>query len=329
MSITRRHFVQGTAALSVLSACEAAKAQSAALERATILVGFPAGGGTDGAARRLAEGIRGSYARVVIVENKPGASGRLAVDEVVRGPTDGSMMIMQPDAVMVNRPQVDPKNTKYKLDDLIPVVSVGLHDHALAVGPLVPESVRSMRDFLAWAKANPRLASFGTPGGDSVQSFLMQASMKDNSFELVHVPYKGSAPGMQDLLGGQIPAMVSPVGDSLPYRDSGKVRVFGTTGARRSKFTPDVPTFDEQGFKGMELTERMCVWMSRGVPEVVRNHLHDAAQKVLEQPSVVEYLAKLGFEPDPISQSDLAKAMRASYEAWTERLRKTGFKPEE
>lgn len=329
MNVSRRRLLQGAASLATLSTIGAASAQSAIAERATILVGFPAGGGTDGAARRVADAIRGSYARVVIVENKPGASGRLAVDELRRGATDGSLMIMQPDAVMVNQPQVEPKSTKYRFEDLSPVVSIGLHDHALAVGPMVPESVRSMRDFLEWAKANPRLASFGTPGSNSVPYFMMRTAMADNAFELVHVPYKGSAPGMQDLLGGQVAAMVSPVGDSLPYRDSGKVRVLGTSGLRRSKFTPDVPTFEEQGFKGMNVTERMGLWMSRSVSDSVMDQLHDAVQKVLQQPSVVEYFAKIGFEPDPISRQDLAKATRESYQAWGDRIAKTGFKPEE
>jgi tripartite-type tricarboxylate transporter receptor subunit TctC len=329
MTITRRLFGRGTAALTTLSAMGLANAQSALVERATIFVGFPAGGGTDGSARRVGEGMRGTYARNVLVENKPGATGRLAVEEVRRGATDGSVMIMQPDAVMVNQPQIDPKNIKYKFEDLSPVVSIGLHDHALAVGPMVPDSVRTMSQFLEWAKANPKLASYGTPGSNSVPDFLMKAGMKDNSFELVHVPYKGSAPGMQDLLSGQVAAMVSPVGDSLSYRASGKVRVLGTSGRRRSKFTPDVPTFAEQGFKGMELTERMGLWMNRSVPEPVMDRLHSDVQKVLLQPEVIEFLSKIGFEEDPISRLDFAKATRESYQAWGERIIKTGYKPEE
>lgn len=327
MHINRRNVVHGAAALATLSPFVLANAQAVILEQARILVGFPAGGGTDSSARRIAEGIRGSYARVAIVENKAGAGGRLAVDEVMRGATDGRLMIMQPDVVMTLQPHVDPKNVNYKFEDLSPVVSVGLHDQALAVGPIVPDSIRSVSAFLEWAKANPPFASFGSPGANSPQDLMMKVAMKDNSFDLIHVPYRGSAPGMQDLLGGQVAAMFSPVGDSLPYRTTGKVRVIGTSGIKRSKFTPDVATFDEQGFKGMDLTDSMGLWMNRGVSESVMDQLHSAVQKVLQQPSVAEYFAQAGFEPDPISRLEFVKATQERYQAWGERVRKIGYKP--
>lgn len=328
MTTRRRDFLQGTAALTVLAACGLSRAQGAALEQARILVGFPPGGGTDGAARRVAEGIRGPYAAIVLVENKPGAAGRLAVEELRRGPLDGSQMLMQPDAVMTQQPHVDPKNTRYKFDDLSPVASVGLHHHALVVGPMVPESVRSVKDFLEWAKANPKQAAFGTPGLSSSQDILMRIAMKQHAFDLTHVPYRGSAPGIQDVLGGQVAAMFSPVGDSLQHRSTGKLRAIGTSGSRRSKFLPEVATFEEQGFKGMELTERMGLWVNRGVPEAVQDRLHAAVKKVLDQPDVVEFFARGGLEPDPISRRDYANALQDSHRAWEERVRLSGFKPE-
>lgn len=327
--ITRRAFIRGVGAIATLSASSWAYAQSAMIDQAKILVGFPAGGGSDSAARRVAEGIRGNYARVVIVENKAGASGKLAIEEIRRGPTNGSLMIMQPDAAMVNQPYVDPINTRFQFGDLSPIVSVGRHDHALMLGPMVPNSINSMKTFLAWAKTNPQLASFGTPGANSTQYILMRSAMRDHSFELVHVPYKGSAPGMQDLIGGQLASFFSPVGDSLPYRDTLNVRVIGTTGARRSKFTPDVPTFEEQGFKGMELTERMGLWMNRDVPESEKDRLHDVVLTMLKQPSIVEHFEKLGFEPDLISRGELDTVTRNSYADWGERVRNSGYKPGE
>jgi tripartite-type tricarboxylate transporter receptor subunit TctC len=152
--------------------------------------------------------------------------------------------------------------------------------------------------------------------------------MKYHAFELTHVPYKGSAPGIQDLLAGQVAAMLSPVGDSLPYLSSGKLRIIGTSGAQRSKFAPDVPTFKEQGLQGMELTERFGVWAKAGVPEATLDRLHAAVQKVLVQPELVEFFVKAGLEADPISRQSFIKASRESYDAWGERVRITGFKPE-
>lgn len=328
MTTRRRDFLRSASALTALCASGISGAQPALFEQARILVGFPPGGGTDGAARRVAEGIRGHYAGIVVVDNKPGAAGRLAVEEVRRSVADGSLMLMQPDAVMTQQPHVDPKNTRYKFDDLSPVASMGLHHHALVVGPMVPETVRSVRDFLEWAKAHPKQAAFGTAGANSSQDILMRIAMKQNGFELTHVPYRGSIPGIQDALAGQVAAMFSPVGDSLQYRPSGKLRAIGTSGSRRSKFMPDVPTFEEQGIKGMELTERMGLWVRRGVPDAVQDKLHTDVKRVLQLPEVIEFLARSGFEPDPISRREYTTALQESFGAWGERVRLSGFKPE-
>lgn len=328
MDITRRDFVRLTTLAATASGFGLAMAQEPLLDQVRILVGFPPGGGTDTAARRIADGVRGSYARMTLVENKPGASARLVVEDIRRGPADGSLLLVQPDAVMTQQPHVDPKNTRYKYEDLTPVASIVQISHALAVGPMVPESVRNMQDFLAWAKGHPDRANYGSPGGNSSQDFLMKAAMKHHGFELTHVPYRGSAPGISDLIAGQVAAMISPVGDSLPHLTTGKLRIVGTSGAQRSKFAPEVPTFKEQGFQGMELSERFGVWTKAGVPELTQDRLHAAVQKVLVQPDVIEFFSKVGMEVNPISRQAFVKASRDSYDAWAERVRVTGFKPE-
>lgn len=328
MGIKRRDFVRLTTLVAATSGFGLARAQTPLLDQAKVLVGFPPGGGTDTAARRIADGLRGSYARMTLVENKPGASGRLVVEEIRRGPADGSLLLVQPDAVMAQQPHVDPKNTRYAFEDLTPVASIVLISHALAVGPMVPASVKNMQGFLAWAKANRERASYGSPGANSSQDFLMKAGMKQHGFELTHVPYKGSAPGIQDLLGGQVAAMISPIGDSLPYLSTGKLRIIGTSGMQRSKFVPEVPTFKEQGYQGMELSEHFGVWAKAGVPEATLDRLHAAVQKVVVQPELIEFFAQVGMEVNPISRQAFIKATRESYDAWGERLRFTGFKPE-
>lgn len=330
MAVNRRNFVVGAAALTGLQVPGVAPAQSAVLDQARILVGFPAGGGADSLARHIAEAIRGKYARTIVVDNKPGASGRLAVDEVNRGPIDGSLMIMQPDAVMALQPHVDPKNTNYKFDDLVPVVSCGKYDSVLVVGPMVPDNVRTMRAFLDWAKANPSIASYGVPATASPQDFLMRSAMKANNFALVQVPYRGGAPGLRDAAGGQLAAMFTFVGDALPLASSGKVRIIGASGATRSKFIPDIPTFEEQGFKGMSLPPTiMGLWMKRGVPDAQLDRLHNLVNEVLKEPASVEFLARLGYEDHPISRAEFTKAAQANFQAWEERVRSTGYKPPE
>lgn len=328
MPTYRRIFLLAGISLAVSATLPGALAQTPQLEQARILVGFPAGGGTDASARRLAEGLTGRYAKSVIVENKPGASGRLAVDELRRGAMDGSLLLVQPEAVVTQQPLVDPKYTNFKFDDVVAVAAIGSIQHAFAVGPTVPESVKTMKDFFEWAKANPSKASFGTPGNNSAQDFLMRSVGRSVTGELTHVPYKGSAPGVQDLIAGQITAFLSPVGDTLPYTASGRVRLLGTSGEQRSKFAPNVPTFAEQGLPEMTLVEYFGVWMARGTPDAVQANASAAVRSVVSQPATAEALLKFGIEATPISQQEFASAIRASNAAWAERLRKIGFKPE-
>lgn len=321
MDFTRRDFVRLTTLAAAASGLGLAHAQQRQMEQLKILVGFPPGGGTDTVARKVADGLRGVYAQAVVVENKPGAAARLAVEDVRRAPADGSVMTVQPDSVMTVQPHTDPRHTPYKYTDLTPVSGVVVFPQAFTVGPAVPASVKTMQDFLAWAKANPDRANFGSPGTNSPQEMMMKAAGMNHGFSLTHLPYKGSAPGMQDLVGGQISAMLSPVGDCLPYLADGKVRVLGTSGASRSKFVPDAPTFNELGFKGMELTEGFGVWVKTGVPEAEMERLYAAVQKILAQQDVVDFFGKVGMEMNVMSRQAFVKSMQDSYNAWGERVR--------
>lgn len=328
MHISRRSFMLTGTSLAALTHFPGASGEVRLLEQARILVGFPPGGGTDAAARRVAEALRGVYAKVVVVDNKPGAAGRIAIDEMRRSPLDGSVMVVQPEAVLTQQPLVDPKNTNYKMDDLVAVAAVGSIQHAFAVGPAVPASVRTMKDFFEWVRLNPSKANFGTPGTHSAQDLLMRLAGPDVTGPLTHAPYRGSAPGVQDLIAGQISGFFSPVGDSLPYLGSGRMRLLGTSGDVRSKFAPDVSTFTEQGLPGMTLVEYFGVWAARGVPEAARAHAASAIREAMAQPANVEALARLGIEASSLSQPEFAAAIRTSHAAWSQRLQKMGFKPD-
>lgn len=325
--INRRHFVHMTALSAALGA-SGVSAQTPLFKQAKVVVGFPPGGSTDNAARLLAEELRGTYAEATIVENKTGSAGRIAVESVLREPADGSVIMVQPDPVIVQQPHVDPKGSRYKLEDLLPVASITSMEQALAVGPMVPASVRTLRDFVAWAKANPSLANFGSPAPNSTQEFLLKMGLRSQGVTLNHVPYRGSGPGILEMVGGQLPAMMTAVGDFLPHLGTGKVRVLGTSGARRSRYTPDAPTFKEQGFDGMEHTERLGVWLKAGVPAAAADRLHAEVQRALKKPSVAEFFAKVGMDVDPMSRQAFAKSARDSNAAWIERIRVSGFKPE-
>lgn len=333
MEMNRRRFTSAltgsvASSLAALAWPGLAAAQAQAPETLKILVGFPPGGPTDAAARRLADAIRGSYARNILVDNKPGAAGRIAFEELRRSAADGSVMLLQPASVIALQPNVDPKNANYKPDDCAPVSGCCVIHYGFAVGPMVPESVKTIRGFLDWAKANPSLANFGSPGAGSPMQFLVNLLSRDTGVALNHVAYKGSAPAIQDLLGGQIAAVCSPVGDSFPFLKSGRLRLLATSSDKRSRFSPDVPTFGEQGFKGLEMQEWFGLFMPKATPPAVLNRAALAIKQAVTVAEVVDAFTRFGFEAESNTPEEFLRLMQQDYNNWAERVKAIGFKLE-
>ena len=257
MTIDRRDFLALGAAAALPGF-----AVAQGMDTARILCGFPAGGTTDAVSRRIADKLRPGYAKTVLVENKVGAGGRIAVEELKRSAPDGTTMLMTPAAMITLYPHVYTK-LPYGINDVTPVCTACTISFALGVGPAVPETVKNVKDYLAWAKANPDKANYGSPGAGSPPHLLGMLLSKESGVELRHVPYKGSAPGIQDLLGGQVASFSSPIGDYLPHLKGGKLRVLATSGPKRSRFTPDVATYTEQGFGALEMLEWYGFFMPR------------------------------------------------------------------
>lgn len=323
--IDRRHFLAAGAA-ALATAPFAARAD--ALESAKILVGFPAGGTVDAMARRVADKLRGSYAKVVVVENKPGAGGRLAAEELKRSPADGSVLLLTPAAMITLYPHLYAK-LAYTADEPTPVAGVANVNFALGVGPAVPDSVKTVKDFLAWAKANPTKANYGTPGAGSPPHMVAALLGKESGVDLSHVPYRGSAPGIQDLLGGQVTSFSSPVGDYLPHLKMGKLRVLATSGPKRSRFVPDVATYTEQGYKSLEQTEWYGLFMPPKVASEVVARASAVVKDMLGGAEIAEALAPFGLEPAYQSPAELARAVKAENTAWGPIVKRVGFTPDQ
>lgn len=306
----------------------AARAQSGPLETARLLVGFPPGGTVDATARRLADKLRGSYAKTALVENKPGAGGRLAAEELKRSAPDGSSLLVTPAAMITLYPHLYSK-LAYGIDDVVAVAGAVKVAFALGVGPAVPDSVKNVKDFLAWAKANPGKANYGSPGAGSPPHMLGALLGKEAGVELSHVPYRGSAPGIQDLLGGQVTSFTSPVGDYLPHVKTGKLRVLATSGPQRSKFLPDVPTYTEQGFKVLEQVEWYGVFMPAKTPQALVDKASAAIKELMASPEVAEAFAPFGVEPAYQSPAELARSVKTENTAWGPIVKRVGFTPEQ
>ena len=301
---------------------------AAPIETANVLVGFPAGGTTDAVSRRVAEKLQsGGYAKVGLVGNKPGAGGRIAVDELRRSPADGSVLLLTPAAMITLYPHIYRK-LPYGIDDVTPVCTAGKLVFGFGVGPGVPESVKNLKDFLAWVKANPKQGSYGSPGAGSPPHFVGQLLSKASGVDLTHVPYRGSAPGIQDLVGGQISAMSSPIGDYLPYLKSGKLRLLATSGATRSRFASDVPTYAEQGFKELTMDEWYGFFLPGNAAPEVTQRAAAAIRAAVASPDVVESFKQLGIEAGANTPAELAKAVKGENAAWGPIVKAVGFTPE-
>jgi tripartite-type tricarboxylate transporter receptor subunit TctC len=216
---------------------------------ARVLVGFPPGGSADVAARLIVPEMKG-YAASIIVDNRPGAGGRVALEVVKAGPADGSVMLLSPASMMVLHPHLYKSLGYDPVADFIAVTTVCAFPFVLSVGPLVPREVTTLAEFIAWCKANPKLASYGTAGAGTPQHFAGMMLARAANFEFTHVPYKGGAPALQDLVGGQIAASVGVLGTVLPQTAAGNLRALAITSATRSSFLPDVPRCKRRAIPG-------------------------------------------------------------------------------
>jgi tripartite-type tricarboxylate transporter receptor subunit TctC len=322
---TRRAFTQsllGSAVLSAFGLPLAAQAQ-ASLDMAKILVGFPPGGTTDALSRRVADKLRGSYASNVIVENKPGAGAQIAISALKAAPADGSTLLLTPSSMLSVYPFTYSK-LPYTLDDLAPVSVACFFSHGFGVGPAVPASVKTIKDFVAWAKANPDRANFASPAAGSIPHLTAALFNKLSKADLQHVPYKGSAPGIQDLLGGQVSSMCSPVGDYLPHLKSGRLRLLATSGPQRSPFTPDVPTFKEQGID-ISVREWYGFFLPAKASPEVRRRAAAYLQPALASKDLIDSMAQVGMEVQSSTPDQLAAWLKADADQWRGIVKEIGF----
>jgi tripartite-type tricarboxylate transporter receptor subunit TctC len=322
----KRRKLLGAAALGLAGSALPFSLRAQGFEVARIIVGFPPGGTTDVMARKVAEKLRGPYARAVVVENRPGAGGQLGVTALREAPADGSVMLLTPSSMLTIYPFTYPK-LQYKIDDVQPVSLAMYTDHVFSVGPAVPASVKSMKDFFAWAKANPDKAAYGSPGAGSMPHLIGVLVQKASGTELRHAPYRGSAPGIQDLLGGQIAAFFGPTGDVLAHSKAGKVRVLGTSGGERSAFLPDVPMLREQGVQ-VALREWYAFFMPAKVSADVVERVSAAIRPVLAEREVVDFARQFGLEARGSGPRDLASLLKRDSAEWGGLVKQTGFTAE-
>jgi tripartite-type tricarboxylate transporter receptor subunit TctC len=322
--LNRRTFAAACGALPLLSAVARAQALP---DTARIVVGFTPGGLSDIMARRLADKLRGSYAATVMVENKPGASGQIAIGQVKDAPADGTVLLLTHSSALAMYPFTFAKLAYDPVKDLLPVSLVCHTNHAICVGPLVPAGVGNLKEFLAWAKAHPGLANTGTPGLGSMPHLIVNVVSKQSGVDLRPVAYRGTASAITDVLAGQVGSAVGPIGNFLPQLGPGKLRLVATSGDSRSSFAPSVPTFREQGI-AMTAREWYGVYLPGKASSEVQARASRLVQAALGDAGLIAGLHQSGVDVAHSSPQALAGMLEADTKEWKRLTRDVGFTAE-
>jgi tripartite-type tricarboxylate transporter receptor subunit TctC len=247
------------------------------------------------------------------------------VQTVKAAPPDGSTVMQTPMSMLGVYPHIYKKLPYDPVADVLPVTLGCTFDFGFAVGPQVPASVRNVPEFLAWCKANPALANFGSPAAGSVPHFIGVLMGKQANVDLKHVPFRGTQPAILDMIGGQIAAVSGPIGEFTQHVAAGKCRLLAATGAKRSPFAPNTPTLVEQGLKDFAFEEWFGFYVPAKTPADVINRLNTAMRAALAAPETVNGLATMGLEARSSTPAELAARLKADTDRWGPLVKTIGF----
>ncbi|MGV3635067.1 MAG: Bug family tripartite tricarboxylate transporter substrate binding protein [Pseudorhodoplanes sp.] len=320
----RRSVLKGASALLGAVAAPAALAQNQTTTR--VIYGFAAGSGGDTMARIVADKLSAGLSIPVIVENRTGAAGRIGTKAVVSAPPDGLTLLFTPNAPVAIYPHSYPELEYDPVRDLTPVSLISTFDVALAVSS--KNDIKTVKELIAWAKANPSQANYGSPGAGGLGHFFAVMVATDTGLDLKHVSYRGSGAVMTDLLAGQIPIAVVPLGDALELHRSGKARVLATSGNARSPLLPDVPTMKEAGINAEGQGWYALYAPAKTPPETVKR-LNKIVVDGLADPATKEKVLNLNMVPKTSSPEDLAAFRDVDSARWAPAVKASGFKPQQ
>jgi tripartite-type tricarboxylate transporter receptor subunit TctC len=264
----------------------------------------------------------------VVVDNRPGAGGQIAISGLKASSPDGATMLVTPMSMLGIYPHTYKKLPYDPFTDLTPV-SLGVEfDMGFAVGPMVPVTVRNIADFHAWCKSNPNQANFGSPAPGSVPHFVGELIGRAGNVNLQHIGFRGSQPAIMDMLGGQLAAVSAPVGEFLQHLSGGKLRVIATSGSQRNRFMPLIPTLVEQGYKDMVYGEWFGFYLpGKASPELVQR-ANLAVKSALATNEVIEGLASMGLVARSSSPAELSVLLKSDSERWASIVKLIGFTAE-
>ncbi len=325
MSLNRRLALAATAALAAALAAPAALAQKFPDKPLKLIVNFPPGGAADVIGRALAQQLGEQLKQQVVVENRPGANGNLGADAVAKSAGDGYTLLMSSGGAVTVNPFLYTKMPFDAERDLVPVASVARVLVFLMTHPSVP--VNSAQEFVAYARANPGKLSYGSAGTGSSPHLAGEMFARQAKFQAQHVPYKGAAPALTDLLAGQIQFMFDP-GPGLRHAKDGKLKLLAVGSPKRSSQVPDTPTLAEVGMTGFDADTVFGIYAPNGTPAPVVAQLHDEINKALATPKVQEVIKGIGGEPAALTRAEFIAGQQRDRERFGAFIKEIGLKVE-
>lgn len=323
MRFTRIVLAVASFAMLTLAPPLAAQTRTAPLR---IIYPFPGGGSGDALTRLIAERLGVALERPVIVEPRAGAAGRLGVQAVKTAEPDGNTLLATPIAPMAVYQSVYPALDYDPVKDFAPVSQVATFEFGICIDPKIPAG--DLPELAAWLKANPDKANFGTPGAGTLPHFFGLMFAKAAGVPLQHIAYKGGVVALTDLMGSRIPVVFLSTNELTELHKSGRIRVLATSGAQRSTFLPDVPTFREGGYD-IEGGGWWGFFAPAGTPAATVSRLSGAIATIVQDEDVKARIAQIGLKPTGTSPEEFARIQREDVERWAAPIKASGFKPEQ
>jgi len=297
--------------------CAATLAGVASADGGTVklVVGFPAGGSADLLARAVSDKLATALGSTVIVENRPGGGSIIGVDHVAKAEGDGHTLLFATAAPFVINPYLNPR-LPYEVADFAPVSKVATYSMVLAVSPRQPW--RTMQEMVAYGKANPGALSYASAGNGTSNHLAGELLQSLTGLRMMHVPYRGNAPAMTDVIAGNVSMMFDMPATTLPHMQSGRIQLLGSTSTTRNPLVPDTPTIAEQGVAGFDVTSWFGVFVPKATPEPVVHRLSAAIGEVLNDPGLVAKLNAVGYEVASTTPAALAATIGEEGKVWSD-----------
>ena len=306
-------------AIALLGGTVAAHAQSYPAKPIRWVVPYPAGGGSDFLARTIGQQLSQQISQPVTVDNKPGGNTAIAASEVARSAADGYTILSADNGTMVFNTALYSKLTYNPEKDLTPVTLMGRFPMILVVGP--NSDVKDAKDFVAKAKAAPGKISYGSAGAGSPHHLAMEPLKVQGGLHMVHIPNRGAAPALTDLAGGQVAAMMVDLAAGAGFIKGGKVRPLAVANPTRLPQLPDVPTFAELGFKGVEASAQVGIVAPANTPADTVAALQKQVATAIQQPAIRQKLIDFGIEPVGSTPQQYAELIRTEVQRWHQLIR--------